>query len=318
MARTLRIALIGLMLFASTSFAQQPWEGKGKMGGKVTDRAGKALEGVTVKLVNLAIKAGPEFTSAKNGEWKADKLAEGMWYAEFYKNGFDPLRIKVDVGGKENTQKILTTMTPEGTDPNLAVNLGIEKAKQSLDAQKPADARAIYAKLLATYPMVHGLHKMLAVTYHMEKNFGKAADELQAYVTDEPTDFEAKLYYGKELIAADRVADAWQVYSSIDPAQIKDFVDLEDPGFDLLRAKKPVEALKYFDLVVTRFPQEPTGFYYRGFAGWHSMLTIEKVDDPARLAFKAQAKADIEKFLEMAPNAKEVAVAKQILAEVSK
>ncbi len=318
MARTFRIVVIGLAMCAATAFAQEAWQGKGKMSGKVVNPAGKGLEGVKVKLVNLAAKAGPELLTNKNGEWKTDNLASGMWYTEFYKDGFDPQRFQVEVGGKAKTQDILTKMTTEGTDPNLAVWLGVEEGKQLNAAQKYSESRALYLKLLATYPKVTGLHKLIAVTYHAEKNFAKAADELQAYVTAEPNDADAKLYYGKELIAADRIAEAWQVYSSIDPAQIKEFIDLEDPGFDLLRAKKPIEALKYFDLVVTRYPQEPTGFYYRGFAGWHSMLTITKVDDPERLAYKAKAKADIEKFLEMAPNSKEAAVAKQILAELSK
>jgi tetratricopeptide (TPR) repeat protein len=318
MARTFRIAVIGLMLCVSAAFAQEAWQGKGKMGGKALDQAGKPVEGVKVKLVNLTVKAGPEFTTTKKGEWKTDNLADGMWYVEYYKDGFDPLRRQVEVGEKFKTQNLEVRLTPEGTDPNLAVFLGAEKVKQLTDAQKFAEARAVYEQLLVKYPKVYQLHKVIAVTYHMEKNFAKAADELQAYVTLVPTDFDAKLYYGKELIAADRLAEAWQVYSTIDPAQIKDFLDLEDPGFDLLRAKHPIEALKYFDLVVTRYPQEPTGFYYRGFAGWHSMLTIAKTDDPARLAYRDKARADIEKFLEMAPAAKEVATAKQILVELKK
>jgi Tetratricopeptide repeat len=318
MARTLRIAIIGLMLCASAAFAQDAWQGKGKAGGRVLDQAGKALEGVKVKLVNLAVKSGPEFTTTKKGEWKTDNLVDGMWYVEYYKDGLDPRRIQIEIGDKFKTQNIEMKLTLEGTDPNFAVWLGDDKGKQLIAAQKYADARAVYVQLLAKYPKVYPLHKLIAVTYHLEKNFAKAADELQAYVTVAPTDPEAKLYYGKELIAADRIAEAWQIYSSIDPAQIKDFVDLEDPGFDLLRAKKPVEALKYFDLVVTRYPLEPTGFYYRGFAGWHSMLTISKADDPARLAYRDKARADIEKFLEMAPEAKEVGTAKQILAELKK
>jgi tetratricopeptide (TPR) repeat protein len=318
MTRMLRIVVVGLALCAATAFAQEAWQGKGRMGGKVVDPAGKPIEGVKIKLVNLTTKTGPELVTTKKGEWKIDNVAYGMWYVEYYKDGFDPLRKQVEVGEKLKTQNLDLKLTTEGTDPNLAINLCIEKAKQLIDAQKFAEARTGYLQVLAKYPQVVGLHKLIAVTYHMEKNYAKAADELQAYVTASPTDNEAKLYFGKELIAADRIADAWQVYSTIDPAAIKDFLDLEDPGFDLMRAKKPVEALKYFDLVVTRFPQEPTGFYYRGFAGWHSMLTITKVDDPARIAYRDKARADIEKFLEMAPESKEAATAKQILAELKK
>ncbi len=318
MARIIRIAFMAFLMCAAAAMAQEAWQGKGKAGGRVVDQAGKPIEGVAIKLVNLGVKAGPEFTSTKKGEWKTDKLAYGLWYVEFTKAGLDPLRIQIQVDEGSKTQNLETKMTPEGTDPNFAVWTGAEKCRALNEAGKYAESRAIYLDLLAKYPQVSALHKLIAVTWHMEKNFVKAADELETYAKLEPTDNDAKLYLGKELIAANRIEDAWKLYNAIDPTAFKEPIDLEDPGFDLLRAKQPLEALKYFDLVVIRYPLEPTGWYYRGFAGWHAMLTFAKADDPARLAVRAQARADIEKFLEMAPNAKEVETAKAILAELKK
>jgi regulator of sirC expression with transglutaminase-like and TPR domain len=51
---------------------------------------------------------------------------------------------------------------------------------------------------------------------------------------------------------------------------------------------------------VTRFPQNADGYYYRGLTN----LQLSKND---------AAKADLTKFLEMAPNAPEAATAKGIL-----
>jgi hypothetical protein len=90
-------------------------------------------------------------------------------------------------------------------------------------------------------------------------------------------------------------------------------VDLQECGFTLLRAKKPVDAVKFFELAVTRFPNEAANYYYRGLSEWQIGAIVEKPGTSESKAHFEKAKADMNKFLEMAPTAPEAANAKKIL-----
>jgi hypothetical protein len=322
MVRILRVVVVGLLLFASASVAQdkpqEQWQGKSKMGGKVVDEAGKPVEGARVKLVFLPAKSGPETVTDKKGQWKSENIADGMWYVEYYKDGLDPRQISVEVGGKLKNPNIDMKMTKEGTEGGFALQTGDMQAQQLFKDGKFAEARAIYEQMLVKYPKTHPLHALIARSFHMEKNCAKAAEQLQLYLADDPANPQMKMLLGSELVDSEQTAEAWQVYSSIDPSAIKEAIDIETPGFTLLRQKKPVDALKYFNLAVTRFPQDPTGYYYRGFANWQAMAALPKGDSPERKALLDQAKADLTKFLEMSPTAPEAGTAKQILAELNK
>ena len=316
MARIFRFAIMALFVCVGVSAAQTPgWQGKNKIGGKISNEAGQPVEAAKVKLVFVTDKSGTEAVTDKKGEWKIQNVAEGMFLVEFYADGFDPRQIPVQVGGKVKDPKIALSLTKEGTDPTFAVRTGAARAQALYDQAKYADSRAIYEQLLTKYPKVHQLHQLIARSFHMEKNFAAAAAQLQEFLVDNPADIAMRSLLGTELIEAGKLAEAWQVYSTLDLTQIQEAIDLLTPGYTLLRQSKPAEAFKYFDLTIKRFPAEPQAYFYRGFSAWQ-VGTVEKTDTPERKARYEQAKADLTKFLELTPNATEAAKAKQLLEQI--
>jgi tetratricopeptide (TPR) repeat protein len=336
MVRILRFAIITLFISVGAGLAQTQapaaaaapgWQGKGKMGGKVIDEAGKPVPGVTIKFVLVPAKAGPEVVTSAKGEWKLENIADGMWSLQYWKDGFDPRMIPVQVGGKMKEPVIELKMTKEGTDPSFAVPYGNDQAKALLDQKKIAEARAIYAKLLATYPTYARLHLALSQCLDMEGKFAESAAELQLYVTANPADMRIRTFLGTEYIKAQKYAEAWQTYSALDLAQITDPLDLNEPGFMLLRSSKSDEAYKYFNLTVTRFPQEAAAYYYRGVASRHMAGTVDKTKTEEIRAHLIASQADLNKFLELAgpsvanasdPNNKNAIMAKEVLDEIAK
>jgi len=335
MVRILRFTLVFALLWAGLAAAQaqpaQPagdWHGAAKMSGKVVDMAGKPVEGVSVKLTLPAVKGGTEAVTDRKGEWKVEQIADGDWLAEFRKDGFDPRQVAVQVGGKMKEPHLEVKMTKEGTDPNFAIADAVERAK-SLEAEKKfADAAAMFEQLAAKYPQVPKLVAMAAQYYDKAGDFSKSADDLKRYIELDKgnVSVDMQMYLGLEYIKAKRYPDAWQLMSGLDPATVTDPTYYMDAGYELLRAKQADEAYKYFDLVVTRFPPEKVSavtnaLYYRALAGWQSALDLSKEskDKQASPEVKAkgeQARADLAKFLELAPEAKEAAMAKKLLEAI--
>ncbi|MEI6666520.1 MAG: tetratricopeptide repeat protein [Acidobacteriota bacterium] len=312
MGRIIRFGTIAFLLSAGLSLAQTQapaapaatdWKGKSKMSGKVIDEAGKAIAGATVKLMLVQANGGTEVVANAKGEWKVENIAEGMWSLEFWKDGFDPRQVPVQVGGKIREPNIELKMTKEGTDPTFATRVGAAKAQVFFEQKKYAESRAIYEGLLAKYPTVHQLHQYIARDYHMDKNFAKAVEELEAYLKAVPTDGAVKMMLAGELFEAGKGDEAWALFSTFDKTVLRDALDLETPGFALLRAKKPTEALKYFERVVTLFPDDPQAYYYRGLTNWQIGATVEKPNTPEAKAKLEAAKADLSKFIAMLPNA---------------
>jgi tetratricopeptide (TPR) repeat protein len=304
--RTLRSGLVLaiIMTFTGASLAQT--RGMGRVAGRVTDENGKAIEGVNVK--GTLATGGSPMTAKTNrkGEWALGGIAPGTWNLDFEKEGFQAHSLSVEVAELVRIPPIevkLKAAAPKA-DPNVEIRAEAEKASALLNQRKFAEARAIYEALLDKYPEVHQFHSMIARTYHAEKNLEKAIEHLRIAADKLPDSVEVKLLLGNTLIEAGKTDEGKQTLAAVDPAKITDPTILLNVGITLINQSKPADALTYFDQVVTRFPEHPDSYYYRGI----TYLQFGK---------NAEAKADLEKFVSIAPaDAPELPMAKKILEQI--
>ena len=312
MVRNLKFAVILVLMAVGVSFAQAPaaapagapaWQGKSKMSGKVSDEAQKPVADVTVKLAFSSGGGPADIKTNAKGEWSVQNIADGLWTLEFWKDGLDPRRVPVQVGGKIKEPSIDLRMTKEGTDPTFAMQLGAAKAQAAFEKKNYAESRAVYEGLLAKYPTVYQLRQYIARDFHMDKNFDKAVEQLRLYMNEVPGDNGVKLMLASELSEVGKADEAWEMYKSFDKTVLRDALDLETPGFTLLRAKKPADALKYFERVVELYPDDPQAYYYRGLTYWQIGATVEKPNTPESKGKLESAKADLTKFMGMVPAA---------------
>jgi hypothetical protein len=67
---------------------------------------------------------------------------------------------------------------------------------------------------------------------------------------------------------------------------------------------------------VNRFPEYPDGYYYRGITNVQLGTMLRPDDQAAGDKLLQAAKADLAKFVQMAPDAPEAAAAKKILEQL--
>lgn len=299
----LRITLLVVVaaLIASAAHAQA-WRGMGRLAGKVTDEQGKPLEGVTVKL-DLPGSGGTQAKTNQKGEWAIGGIARGTWNVDFDKPGYDTVRITVLVEELTRVPPIETRLKPSAPDPNVVIQGELVKAAQLLNEQKFAEARAVYESILAKYPQAYQVEPLVARTYYGEKQFDKAIEHLKIAVDKMPAAIENKLLLGNILIERGRPDEGRQVLASVDDSAVKDPATFVNVGISLLNQSKPEEAFVYFEKAIARFPQSGEAYYYR------ALVRLQKGD-------AAAAKADLQKFLELAPNAPEAAAARKALEQI--
>ncbi|HJU44220.1 MAG TPA: tetratricopeptide repeat protein [Vicinamibacterales bacterium] len=300
-----RILSALMFVFALTiAAAAQEWRGVGRVGGRVVDENGQPIAGVTVKaMLPRSGNRGPETKSNARGEWAVGGIAGGEWALDFIKDGYETKNISVSVAESSRLppMKIELRKAARTTEPTEEIRLKLTEAAGLMNNKQFAQARAIYEELAAKYPDVKQFRPLIARSYYGEGDKRAAIEHLRQALTQDPENIEVMLLLASTLMEDKQADEARQVLASIDESKITDPVVLVNAGIALLNDQKTEEALPWFDKAVTRFPAHPDGYYYRGI----SQLSLGKT---------AEAKADLEKYVSIAPaDAPEVATAKKIL-----
>lgn len=299
------LIIVALTLVLADVSSAQAWRGMGRMAGKVTDEGGVPIEGVTVKVYQPEAKGGTEVKTNKKGEWVIGGIARGGWQVDFLKNGYEPRQITVEVNELSSGAPValsLKKVAPQA-DPNVELRADLEQAAGLMNQKKYADARAIYEALLEKYPEAHQLHPLIARTYYGENQFEKSIQHLRIALQKDPENVEVKLLLGNILVEKGNAEEGKQLLATIDDAKVKDPTTFLNVGIVLLNQNKPAEAQTYFEKTIKLFPAYADSYYYRGLTYLQSGNTDA-------------AKADLTKFVEMAPNAPEAATAKKILEQL--
>jgi tetratricopeptide (TPR) repeat protein len=309
------LAIFVVLAFAATASAQA-WRGQGRMWGKVSDESGKPLEGVTVKLFLPELNGGLETKTSKKGDWSAGGICSGGWQVDFVKEGYDTRRISVPVQQMESKPAIEITLKKSAPDPNQIVAAEMQKAAALVIEKKFADAQAIYADLLMKYPQAYQIELTIARAYHAEGAFDKEIDHLRKYLEKDPGNVEVKLLTGAMMIQKGNPAEGQALLNSIDDAAVKDPMVFVNTGINLLNQNKAKDALTFFEKAVARFPESPDAYYYRGLANIQMGTSLRPDNQAEGDKLLTAGKADLTKFLQMAPNAPEAAVAQKMLEQL--
>lgn len=300
------------ILFSIAGVSAQEWRGMGRVGGFVLDgETGRPLEGVAVKatLPSSGSRGPGENKSKKNGEWAVGGLGRGEWALDFTKDGYEPKNISIGISEmgrippmEVRLKKIVAVV--QAADPNVEIKDELTKAAAMMNAKQFADARKIYEDLSAKYPQVKQFRPLIARTYYAEGNKTKAIEELRKAASDDPENLEVRLLLGNTLMETGQAEEARTILASLDDTKVTDPALFLNAGIALVNERKHAEAVVWFDKAIARFPQHPDGYYYRGITN----LSLAKT---------AEAKADLQKYVSMAPaDAPELATAKQILATI--
>lgn len=304
-ART-AIALIAAMLLASSAVAQS--HGNARLNGKVVDEQGQPVADVVVKAQMNGQTDILSGKSDKKGEWRLNGLANGEWRVELAKPGLDTAIETVEVRADSAPALNVTLKKPAPkVDPMVEVNAELQRAATLAQAGKVPEARKIYEDLLVKYPSIYQLEGFIARTYAAEDNMPQALAHLKVNLEKEPANVELKLFQAELLMQSGDKVGAKAILDTVDITQVK------DPGqftyinhaINLINEKKGAEAAELLTKLMAQFPTTNELYYYRG----RAYVAAEKLDE---------ARADLEKFVLLAPTAKEAADAKKILEQIKK
>ena len=305
--------------FAASVSAQEWRGGRVRVEGFVKNEKGEPIEGARIHLRWKQHSDGPDLVTDKKGKWAMLGLASGAWNIDFEAPGYQARQISAQLKEAERNPPIdiqLQALQPApaareqeqilvgGKKISREAADAVEKANAALAAKNYAVARENYARALTEIPDNAPLLMRLAASYYGEGNLEKAIEYAHLAADKDPQD-PAPWRLIAELELQRGNLDAGQAaLARVPEEKIKDGQPYLNIGILLLNKKKASEAEGALSKAVAVQPGLADAYYMRALA----RIQLKK---------KAEARADLEKYLQLAPNGTEARDARDMLKTLS-
>ncbi|HUP63296.1 MAG TPA: tetratricopeptide repeat protein [Thermoanaerobaculia bacterium] len=298
----------------------------GRLQGIVVDQNGNPIKGARVILTST--KAGdtgpdPVVTDAK-GRWAAGGLIGGGWNLDIGADGFLIRKISANVSelqGLTPPMKIQLEPKPEekpkpqeeeeakqsiqvgGVEISPEIAEAIEKGNTYIREQKWKEAAAEYEKAIAVLSTNTQVKFALARAYHGAGELKKAIAQLRDVYGADSGNMTAATLLVDMLLEDGQLDEAKKILGAMPPGALSDPNTILNIGIRFINHNKPDEAYKYFNDAVSVAPDVAATYYYRAIAA----LQMKKMKE---------AKADLQKILQIAPDSSEAKDARELLAQM--
>lgn len=245
MTRTLRIAL--LVALSSGLVLAQSYRGQGRLKGKVSDEAGRPLEGVTVKLFSVRGQSGFEVKTDAAGEWTANYIRGGGWNIDFIKVGYEPRSISTSIPERTNNPPVeIALRKSEGLIITDSLKAELESANKLYDDGRFEEAIARYEELLAKNPDLYVLFKNIGNCRFELQQYDEAEAAYRKVLEKEPANSDILLLIGNCYANRGQADEAMAWYNKIEFEKISDPAVLYNIGASFAKQGKTEDALKYY------------------------------------------------------------------------
>ena len=299
-----RSSLVLLAVALAASLQAQDWKGMGRLFGKVTDPDGKPVVGASVKLDCPSRGGGTTITTDKKGNWAFQGLAACAWNVDVTAEGFQAKGVIVPMASEQARMSPIDVKLekPKGPPPELVEALKAGDA--AFAAQQWSVARESYEKVATMRPdLAPQLYPRLARAYAAEKNTDKALEYLQKAIDADPTNQQMKIVAANAAMDAGMADKALAFLATLDDTLITNGDGYFDLAVGFLRRADSQNAVDYFTKALAKDPKIVEAYYWRGIA----YLQQQKV---------AEAKADMQKVVELDPDGANGEKAKKALEQL--
>lgn len=309
-----------LSLTASTLLGQA-WRGNGRLQGTVTDEDGKPVNGAKVMLrAARGGNSGPDVVTNNKGKWAMLGLIGGQWDIDVEAEGYETKKMSVQLSEVDRMPPVpikLKKLPPP--EPERTVEAPREEVRVAGQVVAPEIATALengnkyiadsnfkaavveYEKAYAALPTNVPLKMALSRAYYGAGQSDKATGILKEVYTSDSTNTNALILLINLLLEGGKFDEARTYLEKIPAGSVTDPSVMTNFGKHFYNKNRIKDAWKYFDAAVTLDPTVAESYYYRAL----SEIQLEK---------KAEARNDLKKVIELAPDSQDARDAAEMLA----
>jgi tetratricopeptide (TPR) repeat protein len=311
-ARWVGPTLLAVACWAVPAVAQD-WKGVGRFEGRVVDSDGKPIVGATVKLELPSRGGGTTVKTDKKGRWAIGGVAAGKWNVDVEAEGYAPKKGEFNLTSESaRVQPLeirLEKAGPAAPPPELLA--AVQKGDEAYKAGRWAEARAEYEKVLGLRAdLAPQLHELIARTYSQEENYAKSVEHLEHVLAAQPENASLRVLLAQEALRGGMLDKGLELLKGLDEASITNPEIYYNVGVILRNQPdaatdeaKSAMAVDYFSKALNLDPRYVDGYMQRALA----QLSRGK---------NAEAKADFQKVVELAPDSEQAEIARKALASL--
>ncbi len=310
-AITLGLILGATLLLSAVAGAQEWRGGHGRLEGEVTNPKGEPIVGATVSL-RLEGTGGPDLKTDKKGKWAVLGLTGGKWNVDISAPGYQTRQVSVNVSEVQRGQPVKLQLQPEvKVVPHEEISVGGKKiSKETADAIKAANdawdakdwaaSRANYEKALGELSDNESILEHLELACYNGKQYDDALKYAKKVVAVAPDNVTSWLMIAEIQLTKGNFDAGRDALAKVPDDKIVDPGPYMNMGILYYNKNKPVEAEDFFTRAIGKKADAADAYYYRGLARYQQKKS-------------ADAKADFEKYLELAPAGENAETAKELL-----
>lgn len=306
-------AALAALAAGTPAVEAQDWKGKGRLEGKVVSDKGEPIAKAQLVFRLKGKDSGPSLETDAKGHFAYFGFASGDWDIDVSAPGHITRKTSVHVSELTRIPPMEIKLEAQPQAPPQAANVPkdtkaeiipmIEKGNALLEQKNYAGARAEYEKALASVPDNPIILRAIARTYYGEKNLDGAITALKKANEKDPSDTDTTLLLANLELERGNVEEGKALLDKVPAESVKDPGVLLNAGIVFLNKKNPAGAWEQFDRAVRIKPDEADAYFYRGLAA-------------VQLKKNAEAKADLQKYLQLEPNGAQAADAKELLKSI--
>jgi len=310
------------LLVAGALYAAEDWRGDNRLSGTVVDKnTGKPVPDAKLSLrLQRGSRGGPDIVADKNGKWAILGVGSGAWNIDVSAPGYETRQLSVGMQEGQRLPPMKIELEPAvvvqqtaTAPPQEEVRIGgvvvskdiadaLQAGNDFLNQKKYKEAVEQYEKAYPTLSTNTSLKTALARAYYGAGDIKKAIVLLDESYKADPTNVATGVLLANLLLEDGQLDKGKQIIDTL-PAGALNIDSLLNMGIALMNKKQPAAANEYFSRAITMDANRYEGYYYRGLA--------------AIQAGKAkQAKPDLEKVIQLAPDSNEAKEAKEYLKSI--
>jgi tetratricopeptide (TPR) repeat protein len=296
---------LGLLLAGALASAQD-WRGAGRIEGVVQDESGQPIADATIK-ADCPKRGGTTLKSDKKGRFVLGGVVGCNWAFDVEAAGYEAKKISINLPSESaRLQPVKVPLKKAGgaaaASPELQA--AAAKADAAYKEGRFADARAEYEKLLALRPdLGPTIYQQIGFSFVQEKQFGKAVESLEKVLATDPGNGAVRAIAAQAALEGKMVDKAKSLLAGLDESQIQNADVFFNMGINFFNAGEVQDAIGYFGKAIAKDPAHVDAYYRRAL----SYLGQGN---------SAEAKADLQKVVELQPDGEMGAAAKKALEQL--